>query len=56
VAVGQLLGLSVALAPVVPAPTSAVAAAMTLAALAWSFAIDVMWLSRQYPTVRRGRR
>jgi len=50
VAVGQLLGLSVALAPIVPAPASAVAAAMTLAALAWSFAIDVVWLSRQYRT------
>ena len=50
VAVGQLLGLSVALAPIVPAPTSAVAAGMTLAALAWSFAIDVVWLSRQYRT------
>lgn len=46
VAVGQLLGLSVALAPTVPAPASAVAAAVTLAALAWSFAIDVLWLSR----------
>jgi phosphatidylglycerophosphate synthase len=48
VAVGQLLGLSVALAPIVQAPISAIAAAVTLAALAWSFAIDVMWLSRQY--------
>jgi phosphatidylglycerophosphate synthase len=48
VAVGQLLGLGVALAPIVPAPNSAVAAAITLATLAWSFAIDVMWLSRQY--------
>jgi phosphatidylglycerophosphate synthase len=46
VAVGQLLGLGVALAPVVPPPASAVAAAVTLAALAWSFAIDVMWLWR----------
>ena len=47
VAVGQLVGLGVALAPVVPAPPSAIAAAGALAALAWSFAIDVMWLSRQ---------
>ena len=46
VAVGQLFGLSVALAPTVPAPASAVAAAGTLAALAWSFATDVRWLSR----------
>src|SRR5207253_1106597 len=47
VAVGQLLGLSVALAPVVPAPLSAVVAGFTLTALAWSFAIDVRWLSSQ---------
>ena len=47
VAVGQLVGLGVALAPVVPAPQSAIAAAGALTALAWSFAIDVMWLSRQ---------
>jgi phosphatidylglycerophosphate synthase len=50
VAVGQLLGLGVALAPAVPAPASTLAAAVTLGALAWSFAIDVMWLSRQYRT------
>jgi phosphatidylglycerophosphate synthase len=48
VAVGQLLGLSVALAPIVPAPLSAIAAALALTALAWSFAIDIKWLSRQY--------
>ncbi len=47
VAVGQLVGLGVALVPVVPAPPSAIAAAGALAALAWSFAIDVLWLSRQ---------
>jgi phosphatidylglycerophosphate synthase len=46
VAVGQLLGLSVALAPIVPSPLSASAAALTLTALAWSFAIDVARLSR----------
>ena len=50
VAVGQLVGLSVALAPIVPAPLSASAAALTLTALAWSFAIDIMRLSRQYRT------
>jgi len=50
VAVSQLLGLSVALAPIVPAPLSAVAAALALTALAWSFAIDIMRLSRQYRT------
>lgn len=48
VAVGQLVGLSVALAPIVPAPLSALAAALTLTALVWSFAIDIMRLSRQY--------
>jgi phosphatidylglycerophosphate synthase len=50
VAVGQLVGLSVALAPIVPVPLSAVAAALTLTALAWSFAIDIARLSRQYRT------
>lgn len=50
VAVGQLLGLSVALAPIVPAPLSESAAALTLTALAWSFAIDIARLSRQYRT------
>jgi len=48
VAVGQLVGLSVALAPIVAVPLSAVAAALTLTALAWSFAIDIARLSRQY--------
>ncbi|MGH9253883.1 MAG: CDP-alcohol phosphatidyltransferase family protein [Vicinamibacterales bacterium] len=47
VAVGQMLGLGVALAPVVRPPLSDVAAAITLAALVWSFAIDVIWLSHQ---------
>src|SRR6185436_14021198 len=37
VAVGQLLGLSVALAPATPVPASSAVAAATLAALAWSF-------------------
>lgn len=50
VAVGQLVGLSVALAPIVPVALSAVAAALTLTALAWSFAIDIARLSRQYRT------
>ena len=45
VAVGQLAGLSVALAPIVPVPYSAAVAAVTLAALAWSFAIDVRGLA-----------
>jgi phosphatidylglycerophosphate synthase len=54
VALGQLLGLGVALAPVVPWPASAAVAGVTLAVLAWSFAIDVAWLWRQ-SVVRSGR-
>jgi len=46
VAVGQFAGLGLALAPVVPTPASAIVAAITLATLVWSFAIDVMRLSR----------
>jgi len=47
VAIGQLLGLGVALAPIVPWPASAAVAGITLAVLGWSFAIDVAWLWRQ---------
>jgi len=47
VAVCQLLGLGVALAPIVPWPASAAVAGVTLAVLGWSFAIDVAWLWRQ---------
>jgi phosphatidylglycerophosphate synthase len=47
VAIGQLLGLGVALAPSVPWPASAAVAGVTLAVLGWSFAIDVAWLWRQ---------
>ena len=47
VAVGQLVGLSVALAPIVPAPLSAGVAGATLAALAWSFAVDIIWLAKR---------
>jgi phosphatidylglycerophosphate synthase len=50
VAFAQIAGLSVALAPPVPPPTSVVVAAVTLAALAWSFAVDIQWLSRRYRT------
>jgi len=39
-------GLSVALAPIVPAPLSAIAVAATLIALSWSFAVDVRRLWR----------
>ena len=47
VAVGQLLGLSLVLSPAVPVPFSNAIAAITLATLAWSFAIDIAWLKRQ---------
>jgi phosphatidylglycerophosphate synthase len=47
VAVVQIVGLSVALAPIVPVPLSATVAAATLAALVWSFAVDVMRLAHQ---------
>ena len=49
VAVCQVVGLNVALAPIVPMPQSAVVAAVTLAALAWSFAVDIVWLARLKP-------
>ena len=44
VAVAQYIGLSIALAPIVPRPLSAIAAAATLAALVWSFTVDAIWL------------
>lgn len=47
VAVGQLVGLGTALLPVLPVGTSSAVAATTLLALAWSFALDIGWLSRQ---------
>ena len=40
-AVVFVVGLIVALAPIVPWPASAVVAASALAALAWSFAVDI---------------
>jgi phosphatidylglycerophosphate synthase len=46
-AVGQFVGLSVALLPLVKPPVSDVVAALTLALLVWSFAVDVAWLRRQ---------
>jgi phosphatidylglycerophosphate synthase len=54
VAVLQLFGLGAALAPVVPRPASTAVAGVTLAVLAWSFAVDVAWLWRQ-SRVRRVR-
>jgi phosphatidylglycerophosphate synthase len=50
VAIAQLVGLGAALSPLVAASYSVAIAAVTLAALGWSFAIDVAWLSRQYRT------
>jgi phosphatidylglycerophosphate synthase len=47
VAVGQLIGLGAALLPVVTVPISTTIAAVTLATLAWSFAVDIAWLKRQ---------
>jgi phosphatidylglycerophosphate synthase len=47
VAIGQLVGLGVALSPAVPSPYSNVTSAVTLAVLAWSFAVDVLWLYRR---------
>jgi hypothetical protein len=47
VAVLQVVGLTAALAPFVPAPVSGAIAAVTLALLVWSFAIDVALLWRQ---------
>jgi phosphatidylglycerophosphate synthase len=50
VAVGQMAGLALALAPPVRPPLSAVVCAVTLGTLVWSFAIDVLWLWRRYRT------
>jgi phosphatidylglycerophosphate synthase len=50
VAIAQVAGLALALAPPVPPPISVVVAALTLATLAWSFAVDIRWLSRRYRT------
>jgi phosphatidylglycerophosphate synthase len=46
VAIAQLVGLGVALSPLVSQPHSAIVATVTLAALTWSFAVDVAWLRR----------
>jgi len=37
----HMVGLNVALAPIVPAPLAVIAVATTLTALSWSFAVDV---------------
>lgn len=43
----HVVGLCVALAPIIPWPPSAIAAGVTTALLAWSFAVDVGRLRRQ---------
>jgi phosphatidylglycerophosphate synthase len=48
VAIAQIAGLTIALLPPVQPPLSIVIAAVTLGALAWSFAVDVTWLAREY--------
>ncbi|HUE85709.1 MAG TPA: CDP-alcohol phosphatidyltransferase family protein [Vicinamibacterales bacterium] len=47
VAIGQIAALGLALLPVVPVPVSTLACGVALAALAWSFAIDVRFLYGQ---------
>lgn len=44
IAVAYVVGLAVAIAPVVPVPLSGIAVALTLVALGWSFTMDVLWL------------
>ena len=46
VAVVQMVGLAIIIAPVVRPPLSEWLAAATLATLTWSFAVDVLWLAR----------
>jgi phosphatidylglycerophosphate synthase len=48
VAVLQVAGLSLALVPLVSPPVGTFVAATTLAALVWSFSVDVRWLARTY--------
>jgi phosphatidylglycerophosphate synthase len=45
VAIGQFVGLALVLAPIVSQPASSTIAAVTLIALAWSFAVDVRRLA-----------
>jgi len=47
VCVIQIVSLLGALAPVVAPPWSAALALAGLAALVWSFAVDVRWLARR---------
>jgi len=52
-AVVQMVGLLVALGPIIPAPLNTAAAGLTLAGLTWSFALDVrrLWRGRGLPPV-----
>jgi len=50
VAVIQVVGLGVALTPVTRSPASSVIALASVAALAWSFALDVARLWPRRPT------
>ena len=46
ICVVQIVTLGVIAAPVIPGVVSAAAAAVTLALLTWSFAVDLRWLAR----------
>ena len=46
VCVVQIVGLAIVVAPVVTPPLSEWLAATTLVILTWSFAVDVLWLSK----------
>lgn len=52
-AVVQMVGLLVALGPIIPAPLNTWAAGLTLAGLTWSFGLDVrrLWRGRGLPPV-----
>ena len=47
VCVVQIVGLCVVVSPLVARPASTAIAAVTLAALTWSFGVDILWLRRQ---------
>ena len=47
VCVVQIVGLAVVVSPLVESPASVALAAIILAALIWSFGVDVLWLRRQ---------
>ena len=47
VCVVQIAALGIVVSPLVAAPASTALAAVTLAALPWSFGVDLLWLRRQ---------